>query len=205
VKQERTPISWTAVHERLQASELALQTALHPDEKANRAALERCAARLALPPVDESDRTDASTLLVFRLGADRFAVDLKEVAEVGELRQCTPVPGGPVELRGVICHRGEVRSVIDLAGLLGRASGDKAAGGGCFIHLRAGGKERRMCVDGLDQILTIRKSEAAAATGSEMGLPDRYVKSIHHDGTVVLRGDALCAGEAPVSGTGVEA
>jgi chemotaxis signal transduction protein len=58
-------------------------------------------------------------VLAFLLGEDRYGLPLTALAGVVPFTACTFVPGGPAELVGVINHRGQVCSVLDLALLLG--------------------------------------------------------------------------------------
>ncbi|MFZ6045078.1 chemotaxis protein CheW [Pseudomonas sp. CR3202] len=52
--------------------------------------------------------------LQFRMGSDRYALDVSEVAEVLPLRQLKQVPEAPAWVAGVLAHRGVLVPVVDL-------------------------------------------------------------------------------------------
>lgn len=59
-------------------------------------------------------------ILLFALGDERFALDLKETTEVLEPPEIFPVPGAPLFIAGAINSHGCPLPVIDLPSLLGR-------------------------------------------------------------------------------------
>jgi purine-binding chemotaxis protein CheW len=68
----------------------------------------------AAPQVADSARRAEQTFLVFRLGADEFALPIDAVDEVGEVpAKITHLPKTPKFLEGVVNLRGEVLPVID--------------------------------------------------------------------------------------------
>ena len=61
--------------------------------------------------------------VVFRLGDERYALDVRHVAEVLPLLDVRPVPGAPREIAGVFLYRGAPVPVIDMAEVIaGRPS-----------------------------------------------------------------------------------
>jgi chemotaxis-related protein WspB len=61
--------------------------------------------------------------VVFRLGDERYALDVRHVAEVLPLLDVRPVPGAPSEIAGVFLYRGTPVPVIDMAEVIvGRPS-----------------------------------------------------------------------------------
>jgi purine-binding chemotaxis protein CheW len=57
-------------------------------------------------------------LVVFRVGSEQFAVDIKSIGEIVPMRTLTVVPGVPAFVLGVISQRGNILSVIDVATFL---------------------------------------------------------------------------------------
>ncbi|OAI94464.1 chemotaxis protein CheW [Pseudomonas putida] len=55
--------------------------------------------------------------LVFRIGAERFALDTREVAEVLPRLPLKPLPHAPGFVAGVLAHRGALVPVIDVSAL----------------------------------------------------------------------------------------
>ncbi|WJN59956.1 chemotaxis protein CheW [Pseudomonas sp. SO81] len=57
--------------------------------------------------------------LLFAVGAERYALDVREVAEVLPLRRLRPVPATPAWVAGLLAHRGTLLPVLDISQLLG--------------------------------------------------------------------------------------
>lgn len=84
---------------------------------AQEALLQRRAARLAQPR--QVGGTSAQTdLLVFRVGRERFALNLAELQGVVAVERVTRVPGASPDLLGLILARGELFPLVDLGRLL---------------------------------------------------------------------------------------
>src|SRR5262245_56247170 len=81
------------------------------------ATLRTRARQLAQRPVDE-DAGATTEVLTFRLGDETYAAGLRQLAAVQSARGLTPVPCAPAYVAGLLNVRGEVVSVLDLAGAL---------------------------------------------------------------------------------------
>lgn len=69
-------------------------------------------------------REEALSWLSLRVGRDRHAVRLSDVAALDVRRAVTPLPSAHPELLGIAGVRGAVVAVFDLAALIGAGSGD---------------------------------------------------------------------------------
>jgi purine-binding chemotaxis protein CheW len=88
------------------------------EEMLSQAELEEIWARRAYelaqePPAPATSQT--INLLVFRLGKERYGIDVTGVREIYPLEQLTPVPRTPNFVAGVFSARGRILSVIDLS------------------------------------------------------------------------------------------
>ncbi|WP_416310618.1 chemotaxis protein CheW [Pseudomonas sp. W03] len=69
-------------------------------------------------PASKSDASVAGRLyLQFRLGADRYALDVHDVLEVLPLPALKRLPEAPAWVAGLYAHRGELLPVLDLSQL----------------------------------------------------------------------------------------
>lgn len=69
-------------------------------------------------PASRSDAAQAGRLyLQFRLGADRYALDVHDVIEVLPLPALKRLPEAPAWVAGLYAHRGELLPVLDLSQL----------------------------------------------------------------------------------------
>jgi purine-binding chemotaxis protein CheW len=113
---------------------------------------------LATGQVEPRPASARLPVLVFRLGQERYAVELKEVSEVLPFAHCTPVPGAPPSFFGVIGLRGELRSVVDLGHLLTR-SASANSDSGFVLMLRRPGHEIGLKVDSIEELREISLEE----------------------------------------------
>lgn len=74
------------------------------------------AAMIRPAPLTEDE---AYTILMFRLGSERYALDIQAIRGVRPLSRMTRVPGTPSFYRGVVNLRGQIVSVIDLRAYFG--------------------------------------------------------------------------------------
>lgn len=68
---------------------------------------------------DGDTETDIRHLLLFTLGKETYAFDLKYMTSIRWARDITPVPGTPSHILGIIHVQGDIISVVDLKALLG--------------------------------------------------------------------------------------
>lgn len=66
----------------------------------------------------QEEREEAHHLLTFRLGAERYGIDVRMVTSVRSIGKLTRVPGAPPFYRGVVNIRGQIVTVLDLRILL---------------------------------------------------------------------------------------
>ena len=88
----------------------------------------------------------ASGFLVCACGGERYGLLLAAVAQVLPTRPCTPVPGAPPALLGIVALSGTIVSVIGLARALGREAGHRAEDGHLVV-LRGGAAPIALAVD----------------------------------------------------------
>jgi chemotaxis signal transduction protein len=112
---------------------------------------------------DESRKTGSESaagesVLVFRLGADRYGIPVSSVREVLPQARIAPVPGAPVAVAGLIQVRGEIRPVYDLLQRLQipAAAPRPAKEDETVILLSAGGREFGIRVDSAEEIRSWR-------------------------------------------------
>jgi len=80
------------------------------------------ASKLAQKPKTKNDG-ETIDLLIFRLGKERYGIDVLNVREIYPLEQLTPVPRTPNFVAGVFSARGRILSVIDLHAFFGLPAG----------------------------------------------------------------------------------
>ncbi|HXB54637.1 MAG TPA: chemotaxis protein CheW [Vicinamibacteria bacterium] len=158
---------WQAVHARLDATRLSLESGGEPSPEAARRILEERARKLAQPTREAESNAEELPVLVFSRAGERYGVDPLSVVEVLPLIRPTPLPGARRFLVGVIHHRGEVRAVFDLRRLLGgpgpENAGAKPEGRVVVVELR--GMSFGLLADEVTGIVPVDAHEIATREG----------------------------------------
>lgn len=156
-------VDWPLVHVRLEADALALEQVLTPSPSRIEEAYRSRAVRLAQAnPQQRGPARPGLPVLVFRVGPERYAMEIQHLAEVLPLGYFAPIPRSPAQFLGVVSVRGELRAVVDLQHLLGLSEG--AANRSGFILLlraHAGGEQLGLKVDRIEELCEIRTEDLA--------------------------------------------
>lgn len=83
------------------------------------AVLQQRAEALARQTAAGDGGLDRLTLITFRLGAERYGIDIQHLLEIQRADLITPIPGVPPHVLGVISQRGTVLTVLSPGVLLG--------------------------------------------------------------------------------------
>jgi purine-binding chemotaxis protein CheW len=132
-------------------------------------------------------------VMVLGIGDERYGVELADVAEVLAAVRCTPVPGAPTALAGVIGVHGEIRPVIDLRRLLGIARSTDTNTPAPVVLLRKQGRQLGIQADRVEQIRTIAPGDKRRSGDGQIGPPARFLKFLADDTLMLLNTDALFA------------
>jgi purine-binding chemotaxis protein CheW len=112
-------VDFAALQQRLEQAEAVLAGAHGPEER--RRILDERAR--AVSRVREDARTDGVPVLAFRVGGERYAVEVAAVFGVLDARGLSPLPASPPWLLGALVARTRVVPVLDLRALLGLEGG----------------------------------------------------------------------------------
>jgi purine-binding chemotaxis protein CheW len=144
---------WEKVRAQLALSGHRLeQTLADSDEERERVYRKR--ADLLAQPRSRQDDSSGEKIIVFRLGAARFAIPLIAIAEIIVDSRTVPAPGAPPEVAGLMQVRGEVRPIWNLGRLLGLPDSVPHKGKTVLL-LRRGSREIGVQVDSAEDILEV--------------------------------------------------
>jgi chemotaxis signal transduction protein len=119
-------------------------------------------------------------VIVFTIGANRYAVELRWVREVVTLGFVTAVPTAPLALGGVCNLHGTILPVLDVGALLGGAAGPPARQGDGALVLELEGLVCALRVDQVDHVATLHETGGAVVDTSGRPLtlldPTRLVR-----------------------------
>lgn len=69
-------------------------------------------------------RTQTQSYLMFQLGGEDYAIEIRHVLEIKGFTAITPIPNAPAHLKGVMNLRGSIIPVVDLRERFGMAAGN---------------------------------------------------------------------------------
>lgn len=119
--------------------------------------------------------TELRNVIVFTIGASRFAVELRWIREVVSLGFVTTVPTAPPSLGGVCNLHGTILAVLDVGALLGGPPGPPARQGdsALVLELPETGGPPIVCALRVDQV-----DHVASLHGAGEGLLDTAGKPL---------------------------
>ena len=106
-------------------------------------------------------RAGAANVIVFAIGAARYAVELRWVREVVTLGFVTAVPTAPAALGGVCNLHGTILPVLDVGALLDQPAGPPARQGDGALVLEADGIVCALRVDQVDHVASLPETGGA--------------------------------------------
>jgi purine-binding chemotaxis protein CheW len=154
------------------------------------------AARLAAPAVLSDSLQDLIQVMVFRLGEERYGIELRDVAEVITAISAARVPGAPAHFAGVIAVRGEIRPVLDLRRMLEMPAPDRSGESGGPAHvllLRLAGSQVAVQTDGVERVRLIGRNELHVPGAQTGSAHSPYVRASTTDALMLLSTTALLA------------
>ena len=187
-------INWGLIHQRLDASRVALERALSPSPDYTRQVLRSRARSLAREPEVAGTSAQTRTVVEFSVTHDRYLIESQYIREILPPRGLQPLPGTPRFVLGLIHIRGQILSVIDLKKFFdlpekGLSNLDKV------IVLRAGNMELGIVAD---EILAVRQVALEAiqpCLPTLTGIRADFVKGVTPDLSVLLNVEKLLSDE----------
>jgi len=158
---------------------------------AARAAEDAAAADASRPaPVVAPKKTDLADVLVFRIGTERFAVELLEVEEVIDLPVIHFVPEMPPAMVGVVAVRGSLTPVFTPHAALGLTVQPTEA----VLIFRRTGSRVGVLINDVEDTVSVDLRELRRAPDSD-GDDTVVLGVIRHDGNIfaIVDADALIA------------
>jgi purine-binding chemotaxis protein CheW len=185
-------LDWQQARKRLERLAAAAAGALRLSPEQARQVLEERARALARVPAAGPSAGEAIEVVVFTQGGEPYALETRYVREVVRLTDCTPLPGAPPFLVGVLNLRGELLAVLDLRSFLGfeGAGGERA----WVLVLGAERAEFGLRVDAALEVRRLRLDEVLPPPDS--GGPRRdHVRGVTAEALIVLDGGELLRDE----------
>lgn len=151
------------------------------------------AARLSRRRDSGATPQDLAQVVVFQIGDERYGIEISRVAGVVAPVECTPVPGAPHALAGIIEVHGEIRPVLDLRRMLGLESSGEAGEALPVVLIQRRGRQIGLRVDRVEQVRSLPRADLRPAGDGAAGLSTRYLESLTPDTLMLLSADSLFA------------
>lgn len=180
-----TQIDWAAGRAHLARGAAAWSEALSPSSEGLRQILDARARRLAMAPPAPT-QAGGSAVVHFSRRGRRFAIEARFAHAVFRPAECTPVPGAPASVLGVIAFRGGFLALVDLCRLVDDVATDA---GPVREALVLGESEREFAV-AVDAVSAVAALAGALHPAPRQG---RHVRAITAEGAAMLDGAALIA------------
>lgn len=156
--------------------------------------IEQRARRLAMPP-PAADHDTTYVILVFRIGAEMYGLDLTFITQVVRVGSLVQVPGARPPFAGIFTARGEIISAFSLSHAIGRAQKPVTEQTRAIV-CGEGTSRFALLADEVLQVASVRAGEltppdaAAALAGCTRGLTTA--------GILVLDGELLAKAGGPL-------
>ncbi len=147
------------------------------------------------PEVEATGQT--LDLLVFRLGHERYGINVLNVREIYPLEQFTPVPRTPNFVAGVFSARGRILSVIDLHAFLGMPPQEYKEDAKIIVVTNTNPSsemtnlEIGILANEIENVITIFKDDIDPALITRSGGNADYIQGVTNDLLEVLDLDVL--------------
>ncbi|MBZ4643428.1 MAG: purine-binding chemotaxis protein CheW [Deferribacteres bacterium] len=118
-----------------------------------------------------------SQFVGFKLGKEKYAIDIMVIEEILRKTEITPVPKAPDFIQGIINIRGRVIPVVDLKNKLNLGMVDDSQTSRIIIT-NIGGKKVGFLVDEVDEVLRIEKDIIEDAPALAVNIDSQYIKGV---------------------------
>lgn len=163
-------------------------------EDTDREVLERRAAQLAKPIVDESKTEETVTLLRFTLMGASYAVFLSAVEAVARIGDIFAIPLTPRHISGVIRRRGQTITLVSLRHFFHPESENLIDSDFALVSI-AGKKRFALQVEEIDGVQVVLKRDLAPPPDNFDRTQAPYLYGVTRDGLAVLDLETLVTAE----------
>lgn len=176
---------WERIHERLRSLEEVRTGESETGPQALPQALEARARELSHQAILPRE-ADGRMVIIFSLGQELYAADVRHIKAVIRPALYTPVPGVPAFVAGVINHRGMMISVLDLRPFFGLQR-EEEANDAAILVAEAGGVIAGILAEAIEEITELPLDRQGGTPLTLTGTRQEYTTA------VVPYGDRLLA------------
>ncbi len=111
-------------------------------------------------PLDRSDSSNLTQLVVVRLGGERMGIEIQRVGGLTPCPELTPVPGTPEHFLGLGYFRGELMRVLDIRAACGLEAGEVEFSQ--VVILTGPGMTTGIAVEAIDAVASVEQQRSKA-------------------------------------------
>lgn len=130
---------------------------------------------------DEKVEVNDNNFLVFTVGEEEFAVDIKNVIEIIEMQELTHVPDLPTFIVGMINFRKKFYPITDLR-IRFRMETKAYTERTCMILLAYDNMDVGFIVDEIDEVISVKDEEIKDSPNESTGFYNRFIKKVIYKG-----------------------
>jgi purine-binding chemotaxis protein CheW len=189
-REKTEALDWKRARARLARALAATEESWRLTPERARAVLEERARRLTQAAAVPVAPAAVLEVVTFALGGEQYALETRYVREVVRLTDCTPLPGAPPFLLGVLNLRGDILAVLDLRsffGVAGQAPTERSR----VLVLGGERVEFGLLADAAHEVRALRADAVLEPPGSVAGAGREYVRGVTSEALIVLDGAVL--------------
>lgn len=172
----RRIFNWEEVRQRIASGRVAMDGVEEATSELAQKILEQRARRLALAPVEETDRREMVDLVFVRSGRELYGLDVQYITALRPVERITRVPRVPEWVVGVVNLRGHILSVVDLRRFFDLPEGQGQGISPYLITVETPEMELALLADEVLAVGTVPVGQIQEAGGTVRGIRPEYVR-----------------------------
>ncbi len=158
---------------------------IHLSEEQIKEVLDIRAATLARTPSEEQEESAVIQYVAFKLGQERYALEVRLVEEIQPLRELTRIPCTPAFVLGAVNVRGRILPVVDIKKFFGLAPAELTPASKIIV-VETGELEFGIIADQVDEVMDIHVDEIKTQIETLSGSSEEFIKGVTDDAVIIL-------------------
>ena len=158
---------------------------IHLSEEQIQEVLDIRAETLARAPSEELEESADTQYVAFRLGHERYALEVRLVEEIQPVKELTRIPCTPEFVLGAVNVRGRILPVIDVKRFFGLAPAELMPASKIIV-VEAGELELGVIADQVDEVMDISADDIKTQIETLSGRSEEFIKGVTNEEVIVL-------------------
>lgn len=159
--------------------------ALHLDDDQIKNILADRAATLAQVSKEDSEAAKSKQFVSFKIGAERFGVDVKYIEEIQPLQDLTIIPCTPEFVVGAVNIRGRITPVIDIKVFFDMPRSDVISQDKVIV-LQVGEKHFGIIADNVEDVMNLETEEIGSQLATLSGAHEEFIQGVADSQIIIL-------------------